>query len=88
MNDRLQKSICGACLDGWLAKDAIVSSSGLLIWWDHKDYKGNLIKKVTYSLTIYLIYKCTGFEWLLSNIYGPHYDRERRIFFSELSSIK
>lgn len=88
MDNRRQQAICGAHLAGWESIDARGSAGGLLSCWDDKAFEGKLAKAGSYSLTIKLTNKSSGYSWLLSNIYGPHNEPDRRILFSELYSLK
>ncbi|XP_073117078.1 uncharacterized protein [Elaeis guineensis] len=88
MNQRLQKSICGPHFEGWVSKDASGTVGGLLICWNESMFEGNLINSGTYSPTVQLIYKSLVFNFMLSNIYGPHNHQEHHAFFIELSMLR
>ena len=85
---RLQRSICGTGYHGWFSKDAIGSSGGLLTCWNDEIYEGYLINSGDFSLAIKLVNKQNNFCWMLSNIYGPHNEHDRKLLFAELSGIR
>ena len=68
MNQKQQNLICGPNFKGWISKDAVGSSGGMLSCWNINEFDGSLIAKGGYSLTIKLNCKASEFSWMLSNI--------------------
>ncbi|XP_026442599.1 uncharacterized protein LOC113342191 [Papaver somniferum] len=63
------------------------SSGGTLILWnkDLVEVKDSLVGD--YTLSVHRINKHDGFEWVLTNVYGPNKPHERADFWDELDNI-
>lgn len=71
MNGHLVKSSMGLKLSEWCPLPAVSTLGGILIAWDPIE-----IRKVdelmgSYSVSIKVVELSSGFEWVLTGVYGP-----------------
>ncbi|XP_010252447.1 PREDICTED: uncharacterized protein LOC104594028 [Nelumbo nucifera] len=87
-NDRWARSVWKARGISWVAAPSWGASGGIVTMWN-KDVAlgmGELIGK--YSVSLNFKQQEDGFVWVLTNVYGPNDNRERKELWEELADIR
>ncbi|XP_026433507.1 uncharacterized protein LOC113330930 [Papaver somniferum] len=81
------QQICGNNNFGWTFQQSAGSSGGMIILWnkDILDVHDSLVGEFTLSISC--SNKDDGFQWILTNVYGPNKPRERDSFWEELDNV-
>lgn len=88
MCSRLVKSVVGNKLIGWCALPTCGISGGILIAWDLTEVTKLDEIVGNFSVSIKFAEVSSGFEWLISGVYGPCRPQQKCNFWDELLSIR
>ncbi|KAK1308285.1 hypothetical protein QJS10_CPA09g00724 [Acorus calamus] len=82
------RAVGGDRLSEMVVKNAVGSSGGLLTVWDGVHWEAVDSKVGTFSVSVLLRCKSSGWSWICSNVYGPADGSGREILWAELSEAK
>ncbi|XP_071713431.1 uncharacterized protein [Rutidosis leptorrhynchoides] len=87
LNDWWVQALWGDCEFGYIQKEAIGSSGGMLLVWDSSSFEVQCATGGDYFLAIKGRWKATGKESTVFNVYGPRSDADKVKFLESLESL-
>ncbi|XP_071718171.1 uncharacterized protein [Rutidosis leptorrhynchoides] len=87
LNDQWVGSLWGNDNFGFLQKEVVGKSGGMLLIWDTKLFSASSTLCSDYFLTVRGKWVGSGKESIIVNIYGPHDDASKKVMWKSLDSI-
>lgn len=88
IDDRIQKEICGRCLNGYITRPANGTIGGMLIAWRESRFQQDSSITGQYCLTVQLYDRMLDQKIKCTMVYGPTNAASRGDFFQELTNMK